>query len=64
MYLIKEKSEVFVRFKAWRAEVEKEVGQSVKCLWSDNRGEYTSLEFRRSCEENGIKRHYIVKMTP
>ena len=64
VYLIREKSEVFARFKAWRAEVEKKVGQSVKCLRSDNGGEYTSLEFRRYYEENDIKYHYIVKMIP
>ena len=64
VYLIREKSEVFVQFKAWRVEVKKEVGQPVKCLRSDNGGEYTSLEFRRYYEENGIKRYYTVKMTP
>ena len=64
MYLIREKLEVFVRFKIWRAEVEKEMERQVKCLRSDNGGEYTSLEFRKYCEENGIKHQYTVKKIP
>ena len=64
MYLIKKKSEVFARFKAWRAEVGKEMGQLVKCLRSDNGGKYTSLEFKRYYKENDIKHCYTIKMTP
>ena len=45
IYFMREKSEVFTKFKTWRAEVEKEQGRSVKCLRSDNGGEYTSREF-------------------
>ena len=63
IYLIKEKLEMFVRFRVSRAEVE-ESERQVKCLRSNNGGEYTSLEFRRYCEKNGIKYHYIVRMTP
>ena len=48
---MREKSEVFTKFKIWRAEVEKEQGRSVKCLRSDNDGEYTSREFQDYCEE-------------
>ena len=42
---MKEKLEVFIKFKIWRAEVEKEQGRSMKCLKSDNGREYTSREF-------------------
>ena len=62
VYLIREKLEVFARFKAWRAEVKKETRKPIKCLRSDNGGEYTSFEFRNYCEENGIKHQFIVKM--
>ena len=34
IYFMREKSEVFIKFKIWRAEVEKEQGRSVKCLRS------------------------------
>ena len=64
MYLMRKKSYVFARFKAWRAEVEKETGRHVKCLRTDNGGEYSSKEFRSYCEENGIKCHYTVRMIP
>ena len=64
MYLIGEKLEVFVRFRIWRAEVKKEMERQVKYLRSDNGGEYTSLKFRKYCEQNGIKRQYTVKKIP
>ena len=44
--------------------MEKEQGRSVKCLRSDNGGEYTSREFQDYCEECGIRRHFLVKGTP
>ena len=61
---MREKFEVFTKFKIWRAEVEKEQGRSVKCLRSDNGGEYTSREFQDYCEECGIRRHFSVRGTP
>ena len=64
IYFMREKSEVFTKFKIWRAEVEKKQGRSVKCLRSDNGGEYTSREFQDYCEECGIRRYFSVKGTP
>ena len=61
---MREKSEVFARFRAWGAEVEKEIGRHVKFFRSDNGGKYSSKEFRSYYEKNGIKHHYTVKMTP
>ena len=52
IYFMREKSEVFTKFKIWRAEVEKEQGRSVKCLRSDNGGEYTSREFQDYCDRS------------
>ena len=63
VYFLRKKSEVLSRFKVWKAEVEKEQGRSMKCLRSDNGGEFTSREFQSFCEECGIKRHLSMKRT-
>ena len=61
---MKEKSKVFTKFKVWKVEVEKKIDQSLKCLRSDNDGEYTSREFHIFCEECGIKRYFSMRETP
>ena len=35
--------------------VERETGRTLKCLRSDNGGEYTSNEFRGYCSKHGIR---------
>ena len=52
---------MLARFKVWRVEVEKKIGKLVKCLRSDNGGEYTSREFKNYYEKNDIKHHYTEK---
>ena len=42
VYFMKAKSEVFDHFKKFKNQVEKEIGQYIKCLRSDGRGEYFS----------------------
>ena len=42
VYCIKRKSDVFDTFKKWKALVENEIGKRLKCLRSDNGGEYWS----------------------
>ncbi len=42
VYLMKYKSETFEKFKELRAEVEKQLGKSIKTLRSDRGGEYLS----------------------
>ena len=49
IYCIKNKSDVFDTFKKWKALVEIETGKKLKCLRSDNGGEYCSKEFDRYC---------------
>ena len=44
--------------------VEIETGKKLKCLRSDNGGEYCSKEFDRYCSEHGIHREKIVPRTP
>ena len=44
MYPIKKKSDVFSVFKEYKAQVELESGKKIKCLRTDNGGEYTDGE--------------------
>lgn len=64
MYCLLKKSEAFPKFKTWLAMVERETGKLMKCLRSDNGGEYTSTEFKQFCDTKGIKRHFTVPNTP
>lgn len=60
---LREKSEAFNKFKAIKALVEKETERSLKCLRSDQGGEFTSYEFVRFCDEQRIKRQMSVPKT-
>ncbi|KAK1417487.1 hypothetical protein QVD17_26616 [Tagetes erecta] len=64
VYFLKNKSDVFYTFKKWKTAVELETDLKVKCLKSDNGGEYVSKEFRDYCAENGIRMIYTVPGTP
>ena len=64
IYFLKQKSDVFDVFKNWRATTENETGLKLKCLRSDNGGEYCSDEFERYCAMNGIKRQKTVPRNP
>ena len=46
---MKNKSDVFETFKKWKAMVETEIGLKVKCLRSDNGGEYIDGGFSEYC---------------
>ena len=54
VYFLKQKSEVFQKYKEWKAMVENQKGQKVKVLRSDNGGEYTSGELKGYLTEAGI----------
>jgi len=64
VYFIKHKSDVFNVFKRWKAEVETETGLKLKCLKSDNGGEYDSAEFKAFCADHGIKQIRTVPNRP
>ena len=44
--------------------VEREKGKPLKCLRSDNGGEYTSNVFKSNCFEKGIRHEKTVPGTP
>lgn len=64
VYFLKHKSDVFSVFKNWRALVENETGKKLKCLKSDNGGEYCSDEFEAYCAAEGIRRIKTVPRKP
>ena len=54
VYLMKNKSEAFEKFKEFKNEVEKQTGKSIKALRSDRGGEYLSNEFIDYLKQEGI----------
>ncbi|KAM0993394.1 hypothetical protein ACFX2A_009186 [Malus domestica] len=60
VYFMKQKSEVFAKFKEWKTETENQTARKIKYLRSDNGGEYTSNEFTDYCKQEGIIRHFTV----
>ncbi|KAE8711089.1 Retrovirus-related Pol polyprotein from transposon TNT 1-94 [Hibiscus syriacus] len=60
---IKKKSDVFSTFKNFKARVELDYGNKIKCFRTDNGGEYTSEEFDDFCKKEGIKRQFTVANT-
>src|ERR1044072_5004268 len=45
VYFMQHKSEVFAKFRMWKAEVENQTGRKIKYLRSDNGTEYTDKKF-------------------
>ena len=64
MYPIKRKVDIFSVFKIFKARVELESEKKIKCLRTDNGGEYTSNEFDNFCQQEDIKRQLTVEYTP
>ena len=64
VYPVKRKADVFLAFKFYKAQVELESGEKIKCSRIDNRGEYTSNEFDEFCKQEGIKKQLATIYTP
>ena len=60
----RKKYDVFNTFKKWKTLVENEIAKKLKCLRSDNGGEYCSKDFDNYCSYNGIRRQKTVPGTP
>jgi transposase InsO family protein len=61
---LKKKSEAFKCFRIFKEMVENETDLEIKCLRSDNGGEFTLKEFKNLYEEHGIKRQFSATRTP
>lgn len=64
VYLLKTKDEAFNVFKAYKAEVENQLGRKIKVLRSDRGGEYFPNDFNIFCEEHGIVHECSAPRTP
>ena len=64
VYMLKQKSEVFEKFRHFKTLVEKQCGHYIKVLRTDRGGEYISKYFLRFCRENGIQKQFTMRYTP
>ena len=64
VYFIQPKSEVVDKFKEFEAATTTDSGQRVCVLWSDNGGEYVSLEFETYLKSRGIRHELTVPHSP
>lgn len=64
VYLMKEKLEVFEKFRDYEARVTAHVGQRVSILRCDNGGEYLSKNLKDFCRHKGIHIEYTVPYSP
>ena len=55
IYILKHKNEAFSRFLDFKQRVEHEFGRNIKCLLTDNGGEYVLEEFLAYCEKERIQ---------
>ena len=64
VYFLTQKSQVFDKFKEFKAFAENQTGMKLQKLRSDNGGEYTSKAFNSFCKEHGIERQFSTPYTP
>jgi transposase InsO family protein len=64
LYLLKLKSEVFDKFLAYKALVEKQFGHQIQKLRTNNGGEYVNNNFTSYCTTQGIQMQHTVPYTP
>jgi hypothetical protein len=64
VYFLELKSEVFDKFLAYKALVEKQFRHQFQKLRTDNGGEYVNNNFTSYCTTQGIQMQHIVSYTP
>ena len=62
-YTLKTKDKVLDTFKTFQASVERETGKKLKCIRTDNRGEYIG-PFDKYCQDQGIRYQKSLPKTP
>ena len=63
MHFLKNKDQVFVNFMQFKALIEKQTGEKIKRLRTDNGLEYCSGEFDEFYKNERIVRHHTVRYT-
>ena len=64
IYMMKHKSEALMKFKEFKAEAERQTGQRIKTLRTDNGTEYTNITFQTYLKCCGIIHERTVPMNP
>jgi transposase InsO family protein len=64
IYFLRNKSEVFDKFKEFKALVENQTEKKIKVLRTDNGGEFCGNKFKEFCKKYGIERHNTTRYTP
>ena len=64
IYLLKDQSEIFIKFKEYKSLDENMIDRKIKIIRSDNGGEVNSKEFKELCREYGIKRELSTPYNP
>uniref|UniRef100_A0AAV1T9V0 Polyprotein n=1 Tax=Peronospora matthiolae TaxID=2874970 RepID=A0AAV1T9V0_9STRA len=64
VYLLAAKSQAFEHFQDFRVMVETQTDRKIKCIRSDNGGEFTSYRFNKYCVNHGIIHQTSVPYTP
>jgi transposase InsO family protein len=64
VYFMKEKSEVFTKFKEFKEKIESELNMKIKCLRTDNGRDYLTNQFTIYHAEHKIRRQLTCPNTP
>ncbi|OWY93883.1 Rve-domain-containing hypothetical protein, partial [Phytophthora megakarya] len=64
LYFLKAKSEMLKAFEEFRRSAETQTGEILKCIRTDNGGEYTGKRFNLFCAKNGIVHQLTTPYTP
>ena len=61
---LKQKSDILTAFKDYCVFIKTQIGNKIKCLRSDNGGEYINEEFKTYCKEHSIYIEYTAPHLP